>query len=30
MRGVLSSTPFDLVNLLFNLQRLEVIELWFV
>lgn len=26
MRGVLSSAPFYLVDLLFNFQRLEVIE----
>ena len=27
MRGVLSSTPFDLIDLLFNLQGFEVVEL---
>lgn len=26
MRGILSSTPLDLVDLFFNLQRLEIIE----
>ena len=30
MRGVLSSAPFNLVDLLFNLQRLKVVKLWFV
>ena len=30
VRGVLPSAPFDLVDLLFDLQGLEVIELWLV
>lgn len=30
MRAVLSPAPLDLVDLLLNLQRLEVIELWLV
>ena len=30
MRSVLSATPLDLVDLLFYLERLEVIELGFV
>ena len=30
MCGVLPSAPLDLVDLLLNLERLEVVELWFV
>jgi len=30
MRGVLSLAPLDLVDLLFNLQRLQVVEFWLV
>lgn len=28
--GILSFAPFDLVDLLFDFERLEVIEFWFV
>ena len=30
MSSVLSFAPLDLVDLLLNLERLEVVELWFV
>jgi hypothetical protein len=30
MRGILSSAPLDLVDLLFYLEGLEIIELWLV
>ena len=30
MRGILSFAPLDLIDLLLDLQRLEVIELWLV
>ena len=30
MRGILSFAPLDLIDLLLDLQRLEIIELWFV
>lgn len=30
MGGILSFAPLDLIDLLLDLQRLEVIELWFV
>lgn len=30
MRGILAATPLDLVDLLFYLKRLEVVELGFV
>lgn len=30
MCGVLAFAPFDLVDLFFNLQRLQVVKLWLV
>lgn len=30
MRGVLSLAPLDLVDLLFNFERLKIVEFWFV
>ena len=30
MRGILSFAPLDLIDLLLDLQRLEVVELWFM
>lgn len=30
VRRVLSFTPFDLVDLLLDFQRLEIVEFWFV
>lgn len=30
MGGILSSAPFDLIDLLFYLERFKVIEFWFM